>query len=166
MSHVMDPLENIIKHFKHHPSINAIKVRIMDHHLTLALSVLMKFQKKFASWNDKKSTTGINTRLLKENVDVCAKPMTDMFISCISSVNFPDELKLADISPIFRALDSTALKNYRPVSILNFISKSFEKLIQQQLSPFFEKKLNDHLCSCKTGQSTLYAFRELEKIPQ
>ena len=41
-------------------------------------------------------------------------------------------LKLADISPIFKANDSTLKKNYRPVSVLNIISKLFEKLINKQ----------------------------------
>ena len=66
--------------------------------------------------NDEKSTTGINVQLLKGNVDVCAKSITDIFKACIIKRNFPDKLKLADISPIFKAVNSTAKKNYRPVS--------------------------------------------------
>ena len=46
-----------------------------------------------------------------------------MFNLCIKGGIFPDQLKLADISPIFKAVDSVAKKNYRPVSILNAVSK-------------------------------------------
>ena len=48
---------------------------------------------------------------------------------------FPDKLKLANISPIFKSVDSMAKKNYRPVSILNSVFKLFEKVIQKQLNP-------------------------------
>ena len=57
--------------------------------------------------NDKKSTTAIDICLLKENVDLCAKPTTDKF-------------------PIFKDVDSTTKKNYMPVSILKSIFKFFE----------------------------------------
>ena len=35
---------------------------------------------------------------------------------------FPSQLKLADISPIFKNLDNVLVENYRPVSILPIIS--------------------------------------------
>ena len=83
-----------------------------------------------------KSTTGVNIKLLKDNSDICAPILTNIFNSCISNGVFPDKLKLADITPIFKSVDSMAKKNYRPVSILNSVSKLFEKLIQKQLNRF------------------------------
>ena len=50
-----------------------------------------------------------------------------------------DKLKLADISPISKSIGSTDKKYHRPISILKSVSKLFEKLIQVQLSPFFDK---------------------------
>ena len=52
-------------------------------------------------------------------------------------------------------------KNYRPVSILNSISKLFEKLIQQQLNPFFDQKLSKYLCGYRKRNSTQYALLNL-----
>ena len=40
--------------------------------------------------------------------------------------NFPNELKLADITPILKRYNSILAKNYRPVSALPCISKIFE----------------------------------------
>ena len=74
------------------------------------------------------------------------------------SGNFPDKLKLADISPIFKAINITAKKNYRYVDILNSISKSFKELNQQKLNPFSDKILSDHLCNYRKGYSTEYAL--------
>ena len=98
---------------------------------------------------------------MKENVDICAPKLAEIFNSCIQNGIFPSELKLADISPIFKAVDSTAKKNYRPVSILNSISKLFEKLIQKQLNPFFDKTLSEHLCGYRKGYTTQYALLKL-----
>ena len=36
--------------------------------------------------------------------------------------NFPNELKLADITPTLKRDDSTLAKNYRPVSVLHCVS--------------------------------------------
>ena len=44
----------------------------------------------------------------------------------IMQKNFPNELKLADITPILKRYNSTLAKNYRPVSALPCISKIFE----------------------------------------
>ena len=87
--------------------------------------------------------------------------MTDILNSCLKREIFPNELKLADITPIFKSVDSTAKKNYRPISILNSISKLFEKLIQNQLNPFFDKKLSEHLCGYRKGYTTQYALLNL-----
>ena len=100
---------------------------------------------EICKFDSKKSSTGVSIGLLKDNVDICAPILTDILNSCLKREIFPSELKLADITPIFKSVDSTAKKNYRPISILNSISKLFEKLIQNQLNPFFDKKLSEHL---------------------
>ena len=92
--------------------------------------------------------------MLQENVDICAPILTDIFNDCSKNGTFANELKLADITPIFKSVDNTAKKNYRPISILKSVSKLFEKLIHKQLSPFFEKQLNQLLCGYRKGYAT------------
>ena len=108
-----------------------------------------------------KSTTGVSIKLLKENADVCAPILSKILNTCRNEGVFPDKLKLADISPIFKSVDSMSKKNYRPVSILNSVSKLFEKLIQKQLNPFFDTKLSKYLCGYRKGNSTQYALLKL-----
>ena len=133
-----DPLENIVTRFQLHPSIKAIKQKdfkeVFDFTLLTTKEVLSELNKL----DPTKSTTGISISLLKDNSEICAPILTNIFNSCIKNGVFPDQLKLADISPIFKSVDSMAKKNYRPVSILNSVSKLFEKLIQKQLNPFFD----------------------------
>ena len=52
---------------------------------------------------------------------------------------FPDELKIAKITPIYKADDSSKFNNYRPVSVLSIISKIFEKAMYNKLLKFLEK---------------------------
>ena len=110
-----------------------------------------------------KSTTGISVKLLKENADICTHILTRIFNSCITDGVFPDKLKLADISPIFKSIESMAKENYRPVSILNSVSKIFEKFIHKQL----DKIVRQYLCGYRKGISAPYFLksnRELKEI--
>ena len=47
----------------------------------------------------------------------------------ISSRIFPSELKLAKVVPIFKARDTSAINNYRPISVLSFFSKKIIRII-------------------------------------
>lgn len=63
----------------------------------------------------------------------------------ISKKSFPKNLKLADLTPVIKKIDSTLAGNYRSVTVLPNVSKVFEKLMQKQsnnyinifISPFF-----------------------------
>ena len=101
----------------------------------------------------------MNKKLLKDNI--CAPILTNILNPSIIEGVFPDKLKCTDITPIFKSVDSVAKKNYRPVSILNSVSKLFEKLKQKQLNPFFDKKLCEDLFGCQKGKSTQYALFNL-----
>ncbi len=45
---------------------------------------------------------------------------------------FPDLLKIAKISPIYKKDNETEFSNYRPISLLPAISKIFEMVISTQ----------------------------------
>ena len=156
-----DPIENIIHRFKHHPSIT--KINDKKFHNTFEFDIVDSEEVAFEinKLDPKKTTTGISISLLKDNVDICAPILTEIFNDCIKNGTFADELKLADISPIFKSIDSTAKKNYRPISILRSVSKLFEKLLQKQLSPFFDQHLSQLLCGYRKGYTTQYALLKL-----
>ena len=52
---------------------------------------------------------------------------------------FPNELKLAKVIPIFKNGDKQDISNYRPISILSFFSKIFEKTMYNHLINFIDK---------------------------
>ena len=51
---------------------------------------------------------------------------------------FPDNQKVAKITPVFKAGDSYSVTNYRPISILTIFSKIFEKVICSRLENYLE----------------------------
>ena len=56
--------------------------------------------------------------------------------------NFPNNLKLADITPVFKKKNCLYKVNYRPVSVLPSTSKVFEKLMQKQISGYVSNYLS------------------------
>ena len=75
--------------------------------------------------------------------------------------NFPENLKLADATPIFEKKDETFFENYRPVSILPTVSKIFERIMQKQITDYIGKFLSPFLCGYRKGFSTQYALLSL-----
>ena len=49
--------------------------------------------------------------------------MTKIINESIYEGTFPSELKLAEVTPVFKKLDCMNKENYRPVSLLSHVSK-------------------------------------------
>ena len=82
------------------------------------------------------------TKIAKEEI---AEPIRNCINSSISTGTFPDELKIADIVPVFKKEDQNDKTNYRPISILPLISQMFEKCLYQQIKDFSNKILSPKL---------------------
>ena len=77
----------------------------------------------------------IPTSLLKDCLDILIKPITDIINLSIKTSTFPEKFKEAHVKPLLKksSLSKNDLKNYRPVSNLNFISKILEKIVASRL---------------------------------
>ena len=62
---------------------------------------------------------------------------------------FPEALKEAVIKPIYKAGNHADINNYRPIAILNIISKIYEKIMKKRLIEFINK--NNILTNCQYG---------------
>ena len=72
-------------------------------------------------------------------VDLYIKPLTFIINNSMSEGIFPDEMKLAKVIPIFKSGDKTMISNYRPISVLPFFSKIFEKIMYNHLLDFINE---------------------------
>ena len=73
----------------------------------------------------------------------------------LAAGTFPDNMKLADIKPVFKKRTPLKSKSYGPVSVLSAISKIFEKLMQKQIVGYIENFLSPYLCGYRKSFSTL-----------
>ena len=78
--------------------------------------------------NNKSLGGEIPIQILKESGFIF-ETLTNCKNKSIETGYFPDSLKEANITPIFKKDDPLDKSNYRPVSILPLISKVFERLI-------------------------------------
>ena len=104
--------------------------------------------------NIKKNGTfgNIPTKLLKEVSVISAPALNDIWNNeIITQRSFPNNLKLANVTPVFKKDDASLLKNYRPVSVLPVVSKCYERLMQKQILEYIDKHLSLHLEDIEKG---------------
>ena len=80
-----------------------------------------------------KTTSVIPTDLLKQTIDIHLPIMTEIINMSIENNCYPDDLKLAEVSLVFKKKDDLDKENYRPVSVLSHVSKVFERIMYKQI---------------------------------
>ena len=93
----------------------------------------------------------IPAKVIKENKDIVAFFIHHNFNNSLSSSTFPTALKYADVKPVFKNDDKTNKENYRPISILPTLSKVYERLIYNQMYPYFDKLFSKFHCGFRKG---------------
>ena len=84
--------------------------------------------------------------------------ITKLFNDALRDGYFPDKLKCADITPVFKKDNPTKGKNFRPVSVLPRFSKIFERLMHKQVSYYIDQFLSPYMCVYRKGFSTQHAL--------
>ena len=75
--------------------------------------------------------------------------------------NFPDSLKMANVTPVFKKEDPLDKSNYRPVSTLPLLSNVYERVIYNQLSEYSDNFFNEILCGFRKAHTTQHALFKL-----
>ena len=92
---------------------------------------------------------GISIRLLKDASNIVAEPLVNIFNVSLQRAIFPDDWKLAKLTPIFKEGSKADCGNYRPISVISVVAKLFKKLVYRQLTSFL--RLNDILVEQQSG---------------
>ena len=162
MENLNNPVDIAIRKFENHPSVQAIKQNIsVNKDFYFSNTEVSDILKETTALNNKKNGTfgNIPTKLLKEVSDICAPALNDIWNNeIITQKCFPNNLKLAHVTPVFKKEDASLLKNYRPVSVLPVVSKIYERIMQKQILEYIDKHLSPHLCGYRKGYSTQTAL--------
>ena len=70
------------------------------------------------------------------------------------SICYQDDLKLAEVSPVFKKKDDLDEENYRPVIVLSHVSNVFERIMYQQIEDFMKDKLLNLLTGFRKNYNT------------
>ena len=103
---------------------------------------------------------GIMSKAIKCISDHVAAPLTRLTNLSFSQGVFPNELKIALVSPLYKAKDPMIFSNYRPFSLLPLFSKILEKLMYNRLLSFLNKcnVINKNQFGFRNNHSTYMAL--------
>ena len=87
-------------------------------------------------------------------------PLTHLINLSLKAGIFPDKLKKAVITPIYKNGEKKSVKNYRPISVLSVFSKIYERVAYKQLITFLNSYniLSPQQFGFRNGFSSDYAL--------
>ena len=71
-----------------------------------------------------------------------------MNLSILTST-FPEDMKIAKVTPLYKKKDKTDVSNYRPISVLSVASKILENSVCVQIERYFKE--NDIIYEFQSG---------------
>ena len=153
------PLSNNNDHCDHREYVkginNSFEFRPTD--TGQVLKLLNKLNKSKRAGLDK-----LSSRLIRECTDLISPHISIIFNCCLTTGTFPDDWKLAKVTPIFKQGDRSDMNNYRPISVISAVAKVFERIVYNQLSSYLSEK--NILSQCQSGfrsfHSTVTALLE------
>lgn len=83
-------------------------------------------------------TDGLGSDIFKKNIDALKVPLTYIVNLSLKNGVFPNKCKEGKVLPLFKGGDRNEIKNYRPISILNTLSKIIEKIVKNRLTKFLD----------------------------
>ena len=97
--------------------------------------------KELKKLNAKKSSgpDDFPNKLLSLSAEYIYRPITQIFNASISEATYPDKWKLAKVIALYKKSSRHLPENYRPISLLDCISKIFERQIYNQMIKFIDK---------------------------
>ena len=81
----------------------------------------------------------VSIRMLKICGKSICRQLELIFNECVSNGGFPSEWKKGNVVPIHKKNERQCLENYCPVSLLPFCGKILERLIFNDMFPYFIK---------------------------
>ena len=158
------PTKIAIERFVKSPSINLINKNVTNsksfHFSTAEHESIFK---KIINLDNRKNGTFKNIPIcyLKDVSDMCSPGLANVWNEeILLHKNFPENFKLADVTPTFKKKHKTFVKNYRQTSIPATVSKIFEQIMQKN-TDYIGRFISPFLCGYRKRFSTQYSVYHL-----
>ena len=99
-------------------------------------------RQQLTTLNPKKAVglDGISSRFLRDGATAIVEPVSHMINLSITTETVPTAFKVAKVVPLFKKGSKVDAGNYRPVSILNVMSKILERAVHGQVRDYLERR--------------------------
>ena len=114
------------------------------------------FKKEIRKLNTNKASieNDIPAKILIGSKDIVSPYLSNIYNDCKQENKYPQSLKAVDVTPIHKKNEKTAMKNYRPVSVIPIVSKLFERIMYDQIIVYINEFLSPYLFGYRKGHST------------
>ena len=106
----------------------------------------------------------IPAKILKDRLSVCTKELTTIINNCLNDGLFPNELKLADVSPVFKKDADLNKEHFRLVSIVSHMSKLFERIFYKQIDRFMTSKFSPFQGGFRKNHNSQYSLLKMTEV--
>ena len=163
-------IDEIIHTYQDHPSVKQIKNVITKSNIPKPIYFSfepanpVEVRKRLKNICTKKAA-GFDKMppiLVKLSAEILSTPLSIAINSSLKNGAFPDDAKIASVIPLDKGKPNrNEIFNFRPVSILNTISKISEKIIKDQLVWGLDKHLSPFISAYRKGYSTKHVLTSL-----
>ena len=153
---IKSPNKTYKEYFKNDIRSTKFKFNSIDEQTILKIGDKMK--PKCSSGPD-----NISSKLLKHILPDISKPLTHVINLSLKTGQVPELMKESIIVPIFKDGDQQELGNHRPISLLNSISKIYEKVVHKQLYRYVSENniLSNRQYGFRNNSSCEHAMTDL-----
>ena len=81
---------------------------------------------------------GISPKVIKQCIHSFVEPLCFIFNKSLYTGIIPNELKLAQVIPLYKKDNKNDITNYRPIAVIPIFAKLLEKLVHQRLYSFLQ----------------------------
>ena len=105
----------------------------------------------------------ISSNAVNNDFDFIVEPQRYIFSNSLAQGIFPEEKKIARITPIYKGGDKENVVNYRPISVLPCFSKMLERIVYNRLYLYLTENnlLYNKQFGFQKGDSTDHAIVQL-----
>ena len=89
--------------------------------------------------NKSSGVDDVSFNIIKKCFGVLCELLTYLFQLFLEKRVFPDDLKIAKVTPIYKAGDNSDVSNYRPISVLPCFSKILDRLMYNRLHKYLKE---------------------------